>query len=82
VFNVKGCSSALQALKLAYYIGRKSNTKSTPFLISYRVMLLRHYVLIGKLIVPRKSGRLGGGIRYIIYYFTRVKIISAETTRL
>jgi hypothetical protein len=66
VWNVKGCSSASQALKLACSIGQKSKIKSAPFLNSYRVVLLRHYVLRRKLVVPRKSGRLDGGIRYLI----------------
>jgi hypothetical protein len=68
MWNVKGCSSALQALKLACSIGLKGKIKSAPFLNSYRVVLLRHYVLRRKWVVPRKSGRLDGGIRYHYNY--------------
>jgi hypothetical protein len=39
-------------------MGRKSKIKSTPFLNSFCVVLLRHYVLIRKFFVPRKSSRL------------------------
>jgi hypothetical protein len=53
--NVKGCSSALQALKLARRIGLTSKLKSTFVLDSYRVVLLRHYVTRTKLLVLRKS---------------------------
>jgi hypothetical protein len=69
VWNVKGCSSASQALKLACYIGRKSKIKSAPFLNSYHVVLLRHYVL-RKLVVPRKSGRLDGVAGSMVEYVT------------
>jgi hypothetical protein len=68
VWNVKGCSSASQALKLACSIGRKSKIKSAPFLNSYRVVLWRHYVLRRKLVVPRKSGRLDGVAGLIVEY--------------
>jgi hypothetical protein len=70
VWNVKGCSSASQALKLACSIGRKSKIKSAPFLNSYRVVLLRHYVLRRKLVVPRKSGRLDGVAGSMVEYVT------------
>jgi hypothetical protein len=78
VFDVKGCSSASQALKLACSIGRKSKIKSAPFLNSYRVVLLRHYVLIGKLIVLRKSGRLGGVAGSVVEYVTSFTITCAK----
>jgi hypothetical protein len=77
VQNVKGCSSALEALKLAYSIGRKSKFKSTPFLNSYRVVFLRHYVLRRKLVVLRKRGRLnsvaGSIVEYVNYFIEYVK---------
>ena len=60
VRNVKGCSSASQSLKLARFISVKSKLKSTFVLNSYRVALLRHYVIRRKLVVPRKNGRLDG----------------------
>jgi hypothetical protein len=60
VCNTKSCSSASQSLKLARYIGLKGKLKSTFFLDSYRVALLRHYVMRRKLVVPRKNGRLDG----------------------
>ena len=58
--NIKGYSSALQSLKLARFISVKSKLKSTFVLNSYRVALLRHYVIRRKLVVPRKNGRLDG----------------------
>jgi hypothetical protein len=64
VCNIEGSSSALQSLRLARYIGLKSKLKSTFVLDSCCVALLRHYVLRRKLVVLRKNGRLGGGIRY------------------
>jgi hypothetical protein len=53
--NVEGCSSALQALKLARRIGLISKLKSAFVLDSYCVMLLRYYVIRTKLLVLRKS---------------------------
>jgi hypothetical protein len=53
--NVKGCSSALQALKLARRIGLISKLKSTFILDSYCVVLLRYYVIRTKLLMLRKS---------------------------
>jgi hypothetical protein len=51
-------------------IGLESKTKSGPFLNSYCVVLLKHYMLIRKLVVPRKDGRLdsvtGSVVEYII----------------
>jgi len=60
VHNIKGYSSALQSLKLARFISVKSKLKSTFVLNSYRVALLRHYVIRRKLVVLRKNGRLDG----------------------
>ena len=60
VRNVKDYSSALQSLKLARFISVKSKLKSTFVLNSYRVALLRHYVIRRKLVMPRKNGRLDG----------------------
>jgi hypothetical protein len=60
VCNIKGRSSASQSLKLARGIGLKSKLKSTFFLDSYRVALLRHYVMRRKLVVLRKNGRIDG----------------------
>ena len=60
VCNFEGCSSASQALKLARCIGLKSKLKPAFALESYRVVLLRHYVMRTKLVVPRESGRLDG----------------------
>jgi hypothetical protein len=76
VCNIKSYSSASQSLKLARYIGLKGKLKSTFFLDSYRIALLRHYVMRRKLVMPRKNagsmvwparwfGRLDGGVRYI-----------------
>jgi hypothetical protein len=59
VCNVEGFSSASQALKLARRIGLISKLKPAFNLNSYCVVLLRHYVTKTKLVVPRKSGRLG-----------------------
>jgi hypothetical protein len=53
--NVEGCSSALQALKLARRIGLTSELKFTFILDSYRVVLLRYYALRTKLLVLKKS---------------------------
>jgi hypothetical protein len=66
VCNVEGYSSASQALKLARRIGLTSKLKPAFVSDSYSVVLLRHYVTRIKLVVPRKSGRLGSGIRYLI----------------
>jgi hypothetical protein len=68
VFNVKGCSSALQAFKLTYYIGLKSKINSTIFLKSYRVILLRHFVSRRKLVVLRKSSQLSNIAGLVIEY--------------
>jgi hypothetical protein len=53
--NVKSCSSALQALKLARRIGLISKLKSAFVLDSYYVVLLRYYAIRTKLLVLRKS---------------------------
>jgi hypothetical protein len=66
--NVEGCSSASQALKLARRIGLTSKLKSAFVLDSYRVVLLRHYATRTKLLVPRKSGRLGGSAGSVVEY--------------
>jgi hypothetical protein len=55
VCNIKSYSSASQSLKLARYIGLKGKLKSTFFLDSYRIALLRHYVMRRKLVMPRKN---------------------------
>jgi hypothetical protein len=55
MYNVKGCSSALQALELARYISLISKLKSAFVLDSYCVILLRYYVTRTKLLVLRKS---------------------------
>ena len=65
VFDVEGYSSVSQALKLARGIALKSKIESAFFLKSYRAILLRHCILIRIRALPRKSGRLGGRIRYI-----------------
>jgi hypothetical protein len=68
--NVKGCSSALQALKLARRIGLTSKLKSAFILDSYRVVLLRYYVTRTKLLVLRKSSRLSGLAGLVVEYFS------------
>jgi hypothetical protein len=72
MFNAKDCSSAPQTLQLACFIGISSKIRFALFLNSYHVVLLRHYMLMRKLVVPRKSGRLGGGIRYLILSFVEM----------
>ena len=68
VRNVKGYSSASQSLKLARFISVKSKLKPTFVLNSYRVALLRHYVIRRKLVVPRKNGRLDGLAGLMVEY--------------
>jgi hypothetical protein len=66
--NVKGCSSALQALKLARRIGLISKLKSAFVLDSYRVVLLRHYVTRTKLLMLRKSSQLSRLASLVVEY--------------
>jgi hypothetical protein len=78
VRNIKGCSSALQSLKLARLVGLKSELKPAfvldryyVALLRYYVALLRHYVMRTKLVVLRENGRLsniaGLVMEYVIY---------------
>jgi hypothetical protein len=55
VCNIKGCSSALQSLKLARLIGLKSKLKPTFILDRYYVALLKYYITSTKLVVLRED---------------------------
>jgi hypothetical protein len=74
VCSIEGCSSASQSLKLARYISLKSKFKSIFVLDSYRIALLRHYVVRRKLVVPKERwpawwfGRLGGLAGSVVEY--------------
>jgi hypothetical protein len=55
VYNVKGFSSALQALELARRIGLISKLKPAFNLNSYYVVLLTYYVIKTKLVMLRNT---------------------------
>jgi hypothetical protein len=60
VCDIEDCSSVLQSLKLARFIGLKSKLKPAFVLDRYHVALLGHYVMRTKLVVLRENDRLGG----------------------
>jgi hypothetical protein len=72
-FNNESCCSASQGLELAKSIRLKGKINSAFFLNSNCVVLLRHCLIRRKLVVPRKSGRLSGGIRYKNQFFNFAK---------
>jgi hypothetical protein len=73
---IEGCSSASQALKFARGIGLKGKLYLAFVLNCYRVALLRHLVLIVKLVVPRKSGRLTDVAGSLMEYVSTTTIVS------
>lgn len=70
VFDVKGCSSASQASKLAKFVSLKCKDNSVFLLIRHYVTLLRHLVLIEMGVVPRKSSRFNDIAVSVIEYNT------------
>lgn len=71
VFDVKGGSSASEASKLARTVSLDRKVNPAFLLISHRVIVLRHTMLKVKLVVPRKSGRLGGLAVSVMVYVNR-----------
>ena len=68
IFDIKDYNNILQALELARDINIKNKINSTFFLNSYRLTLLRHYILIRIRAMPRKSDRLSSITGSVIEY--------------